>query len=324
MTKNFSIKEASVLLADAYRGDTSHPTFSAQERAMGADALLKELSKDYKKNKDTIFALIEETAKEVVPNKINDSLGVFVEFKSFKPGERPVFRIKKSGVKAYVTSAGGQVDRHRIDHQTLTLDYEWVQAHAYEELIRLRAGIVDFKELMDEVVNAIEAKVYEKIVLEINTLYSEIPQSNKKSGSTVDEKQFDRIVQIVSSYSQGKPMIVGTFLGLAELPAIDAPEAKNDIYRNGFMGYYKGCPVVELQNVVSDTTNESFVLEDRYIYVLPQGADKVIKVATGDTLVREKQGEDWTEGFIMATEVSTAVLAHENVGAYDVASLAQG
>lgn len=323
MIKNFSIKEASVLLADAYNGTTSHPTYSATERLAGADALLKELGKDFEANKRDIYRLVEESAKEIVPKRINDSVGAFVELKNFKPGERPVFRIRRSGVKAYVTSAGGSVKRHRIDHQTIMLDYEWIQAHAYEELVRLRAGIVDFKELMDEVIDAIERKVYEIIVLQINTLYSSLPQTNKKSGSTIDEKQFDRIIQIVSSYSQGKPMIVGTFLGLAELPEIDSPEAKNDIYRNGFVGYYKGCPVVELENVVTDISNEDFVLEDRYIYVLPQGAEKVVKVGVGDTIVREKQGEDWTEGMIMATEVGVATLFHENIGAYDVASLAK-
>ena len=53
-----------------------------------------------------------------------------------------------------------------------------------------------------------------------------------------------------------------------------------------------------MKNATIDETNEEFVLEDRYIYIIPEGKDKIVKVGIeGDAYVREENGEDWTVNF---------------------------
>ena len=60
---------------------------------------LKELAGTYslyRENKNTIFALIEETIDEILPKKVMEQYSMFAEVRTFAQGDRPVFN-KKEG-----------------------------------------------------------------------------------------------------------------------------------------------------------------------------------------------------------------------------------
>ena len=45
----------------------------------------------YRENKNTIFALMEETIDDILPKKVLEQYGQFAEIKTFAQGDRPVF-----------------------------------------------------------------------------------------------------------------------------------------------------------------------------------------------------------------------------------------
>lgn len=317
----YTIDEAVSLVVDGYRNVSSHKDYTAQERIEGSRLLLAELAKDYRNNKNQIFAIIERTITEVLPERLRETIGRFADIEQFAEGDTPRFNVKSGKITAYSVALGGTVARQRRSKKTITIETEATQVKVYEELPRVRAGLVDFNELIDEALDALEEEFYNKIYLTLIGTYANLPSANKETDTTVVEAKIDKLIQIVSSY--GTPIILGTRVGLATLPSIDSTEAKSDKYNQGYLGKYKGTPVVEMKNVVTDETNAAFALEDRYIYIIPEGKDKIVKVGIeGDAYVREENGQDWTVNFETLVQNGTAVLQNNFFAIYDNSSLA--
>lgn len=103
----FSLSEATDLVVDSYRGVSSHKDYTAAERAEGARNLLSELSKDYRTNKNQIFRIIEESIEEILPERLEDSIGRFAEIKNFAEGDTPRFHVRNGKIKAFSVAQGG-------------------------------------------------------------------------------------------------------------------------------------------------------------------------------------------------------------------------
>lgn len=103
----YSLNEAVGLVVDGYRGVSTNDKYSAQERKDGARSLLGELAKDYRENKNKIFAIIEETLTEILPERLADTVGRFAEIKNFNEGDTPKFSVKNGKIKAYSVASGG-------------------------------------------------------------------------------------------------------------------------------------------------------------------------------------------------------------------------
>lgn len=317
----YTINEATDLVVDSYRNISSNKDYTSEERREGARHLLTELAKDYRANKNQIFAIIERTITEVLPERLNETIGRFADIEQFAEGDTPRFAVRNGKIKAFNVALGGTVARQRRSKRTITIETEATQVKVYEELPRVRAGLVDFNELIEDALDALEEEFYNKIYQTLVGTYAILPENNKETDTTVVEQKLDKLVQIVASY--GAPIILGTRAGLAELPEITSDEANSDMYNQGFLGRYKGTPVVEMKNVVTDEANQEFLLEDRYLYIIPEGKDKIVKVGIeGDAYVREENGEDWTVNFETLVQNGTAVLQTNYFAIYDNTSLA--
>lgn len=255
------IKPYAKLVVDAYNGVSTHSKFNEEQRETGARELLKDLAKDYRNNKYVIFQIIEQAVAEILPKRVNETIGRFAEIRNFPHGTAPKFAVKNGNVEAYVVSDGARVQRHRVYKKSMMVYTDTIQAKVYEELARVQIGEVDFNELIDKAVEAIEDELYNLIYSALVGAYESLPPANKVTGADVDEKELDRLIQVIGSY--GEPVILGTRMGLASLPEIDAAEARTDIYNQGFIGRYKGVPCIEIENTVLDETNEEFKFEDR-------------------------------------------------------------
>lgn len=324
----FSKKDAVDLVVDGYRGTSSVAKYSAEERLEGSRNLLNELIKDggYKKQsvREQIFEIITESLDIISPRLLEDSVGRWAEVKQFKHGQKVEFTVKSGKVEAFFAVEGGDVKRGRIYDQRFTVSTRYIQIEVYEEVSRLLTGDVDFNELIDAAIEAFDAKYYEMINTAFVAAYNTMPDTNKIStDDTIVEAEFDRLIQIVGSY--GKPIILGTGLGLAKLPQQLADQANADIYNNGYVGKYKGVDVIKLDNAVTDETNTEFQMDDSLIYIIPEGKDKIVKVALeGETLIKTDTGADWTENYRLGRRVGTAVVQTHHFGVCKVTSLAKG
>lgn len=317
--KEFTKEKVVSCAIDAYRGVSTKPEFTAEQRKETMQEILKDLAQDYRSNKHKIFAIIEATLDEVLPEKVSEFI-MFAEVKNFKFGQTMRFKVNSKHVKAYSVALGGTVRRTRMDSRYITIEAENIQAKVYEEMLNIKAGLVDFSELIDLCIEAITEEINDRIYQAVMDTYANLPTPNKHESSGIDEASLLKITQIVGSY--GSPVIYGTKRGLAELtslldPALATDQDKNDLRERGFVGKWKGTPVYEIKNVVTDETNEKFKYSDAYLFVFPQGKESYIKVGfEGEAFVKDQENADWTVDFDIAKRVGISVLVNNHIGIY--------
>ena len=87
----------------------------------------------WRENKNTVFALMEETINDYLPKRVLEQYGQFAEIKTFKQGDRPVFTQRittasKRRAKQFITKVGlaGIYEVFKLDGKS----YEVPQAHS--------------------------------------------------------------------------------------------------------------------------------------------------------------------------------------------------
>ena len=64
----------------------------------------------YRENKNMIFSIIEETLTDILPKKVEEAYEMFAEVKTFKQGDKPLFRRRVNGArqraKQFITRVG--------------------------------------------------------------------------------------------------------------------------------------------------------------------------------------------------------------------------
>lgn len=316
-------KEAFALATDAYYKRSSVDSYSAEERMEGIRVYLADLNKDYRNNKNEIFQIIEDTVSDILPKRVNDIVRNFAEFKDFPDNTQVRFKVKNGKIKAVEVAVGGTVQRHRIDKGEFTLKTEALQCKVYEEYERVIGGLVDWSELINMVADAITDAILTKVYNALISIYTKVPTVNAHTSASLDKVELDKIINVIKAY--GNPVIMGTPLAVAQITLDSfATEAdKLDMRNKGFVGMYKGCSVVEIPNSFVDNDNAVKVFDDQYLWIIPAGSEKVVKVAMeGGLKVRETNGQDWTVNFEAYQKVGVSVLAVNNIGVYKITNLA--
>ena len=324
--KEYTKEQITSCAIDAYRGVSTKAEYTAEQRKETMQEVLAELGKNYRDNKNKIFQIIEATLDEVLPEKTNEFI-MFAEVKNFKFNQTMRFKVSSKTVKAYSVALGGTVRRTRMDSRYVTITAENIQAKVYEEMLNIKAGNVDFQELIDACVEAITDEINQRIYQTVMGTYQNLPTPNKHEGAGIDESELLRLTQVVDSY--GKAVIYGTKRGLASLTScLDkqlASEAdKMDLRDRGYLGTFRGTPVYEIKNPVADESNESFLYDDSYLFIIPQGKEAYVKVGfEGDAFVKDRENADWTVDFDIAKRVGIAVLVTNHIAIYKNTALAE-
>lgn len=314
--KNITKQQKFALAMDAYKGVSTHKDYTAEERREGMRNLLMELSKDFRKNKIEIFEIIEKVAADELPKRINESLGKFVEVETFATGQTVEFNVKNGKIKAVTVALGSTTKRQRVDNRKVKVETEAIQAKVYEHSKRINAGLVDFVELMNDVMDAIEDAIYEKVHAALVGAYTTMPAANKHTAATMVEADLTRIINTVRAY--GNPVIFATYAGAATIPFDESDASKDDKRNKGYVGRYKGCDVVVIENSFEDDDNAVASLDDSYIFVIPAGKEKLVKLGIeGSPEIRDENGKDWTQNFEAKVEAGVAVLTNNHFGIYN-------
>jgi hypothetical protein len=317
-------KEVFQLSVDSYYKRSSNDKYTAEERAEGLRNYLADLNKDYRENKNKIFQIIEDTVNEVLPTRVLDSVKTFAEFRQFDQNTTVRFKVKNGKIKAVSVAIGGTVKRARVDKGWFTMKTEAVMAKVYEEYERVISGQVDWNELINMVSDAIMDAILIKVHQALIGVYDSLPTVNKHSSPTIDTAELDKIINIVKAY--GTPVIMGTPVALGQVP-MSYPSAptdadKMDMRTKGYIGMYKGCICAELPNSYEDADNAVKTFNDKYIFIVPSGGEKIVKVAMeGGLITKDSNGEDWTVNFEAYQKVGVGIQAINNIGMYIVESL---
>ena len=292
---------------------------------------LKELAGTYslyRENKNTIFALIEETIDEILPKKVMEQYSMFAEVRTFAQGDRPVFN-KKEGrrrAKQFVTRVGlaGIYEVFKLDKSTFevpTSAFGGAAQIGFEEFLD---GKVDFAEVTEIIMEGLDEVVYEEIAKALIGGINQLPQANKVTHTGFDEAKMDKLIAVARAY--GEPAIYCTYeLAAKILPVSDwvSNDMKNERNAQGYISQYKGNRIVILPQSFTDETNATKVIDPSYAWIIPTGGnDKPVKIAfEGQTIVDEYTNYDRSREIQVYKKLGVVAMMTNNICVYEDLSL---
>ena len=292
---------------------------------------LKELAGTYslyRENKNTIFALIEETIDEILPKKVMEQYSMFAEVRTFAQGDRPVFN-KKEGrrrAKQFVTRVGlaGIYEVFKLDKSTFevpTSAFGGAAQIGFEEFLD---GKVDFAEVTEIIMEGLDEVVYEEIAKALIGGINQLPAANQVSHNGFDEAKMDKLIAIARAY--GEPAIYCTYeLAAKILPVSDwvSNDMKNERNAQGYISQYKGNRIVILPQSFTDETNATKVIDPSYAWIIPTGGnDKPVKIAfEGQTIVDEYTNYDRSREIQVYKKLGVVAMMTNNICVYEDTTL---
>lgn len=281
----------------------------------------------YRENKNTYFSLVEKTLDDVLPQRVLERYADFADTQVYAQGTKPVFkrRLGRMRAKQFVTRVGlaGVYEVFKLGEESFEIGTSAIGAAAqigFEEFLDKR---VDFAEVVEIIMEGMDDFIYREIAAALMASVKQLPESNKVSTNGFNEIGMDFLVQSASAY--GNPTIYCTReFAVKMLPATGwvSDAMRDERWRQGYLGNYKGVPVVVLPQSFEDETNSRKVIDPGYAWVIPSGADKPVVVAfEGDTHVRERENEDWSRDLQTYRKVGVGVRMTNNIFSYVDTSL---
>ena len=242
----------------------------------------------YKINQNTIFALIEQTIDDVLPNRVMEQYGQFAEIKTFAQGDKPIFTQKitqasRNRAKQFIGKVGlaGLYEVFKLDGKSYEVTTNAIGGAAQVGFEEFLDGRVDFAEVLDILMEGIDECIYVEIEKQLIGAVASIQPSNKTQQNSFVEKKMDELLSIADSYGS-RSTIYCTFEFAATMIPSDARMSdamKNTLWSNGYIGNYKGHQVVVLPQSFEDETNAVKVIDPSYAWIIPTGAEKPVKIA---------------------------------------------
>ena len=288
----------------------------------------------YKINQNTIFALIEQTIDDVLPNRVMEQYGQFAEIKTFAQGDKPIFTQKitqasRNRAKQFIGKVGlaGLYEVFKLDGRSYEVTTNAIGGAAQIGFEEFLDGRVDFAEVLNIVMAGLDECIYMEIEKQLIGAAQNVQTANVNNISiqnTFNEKEMDRLLSISDSYG-GRATIYCTFeFAATMIPSSDrwSNEMKNTMWNNGYLGAYKGHQVIVLPQSFEDETNSKKVIDPAYAWIIPTGAEKPVKIAfEGGTIVDEYTNYDRSKEVQIYKKVGVRAIFSNDICVYKNTSL---
>ena len=288
----------------------------------------------YKINQNTIFALIEQTIDDVLPDRVMEQYGQFAEIKTFAQGDKPIFTQKitqasRNRAKQFIGKVGlaGLYEVFKLDGRSYEVTTNAIGGAAQIGFEEFLDGRVDFAEVLNIVMAGLDECIYMEIEKQLIGAAQNVQTANVNNSSTqngFNEREMDRLLSISDSYG-GRATIYCTFEFAATMIPSDnrwSNEMKNTMWNNGYLGAYKGHQVIVLPQSFEDETNSKKVIDPAYAWIIPTGAEKPVKIAfEGGTIVDEYTNYDRSKEVQIYKKVGVRAIFSNDICVYKNTSL---
>ena len=303
------------------------PANYTQEQAEEAlRKIFRELAPNYdayRRNKLTIFELMQETIDEILPNRVIASIGRFAEVKQFAQGTQPVFRqrLGEQRGKSFVTQVGlsGIYETFRLDTTTLAVPTKAHGGAAIIEFERFLDGLENLDELLTVMQEGLEDLFYTEVQDALIATFDNLPSPNQFSGSGFIADEFMNLVNVAKAYGPNvnvycTPQFAsqittsGGFFGDSGWSVAEQQELRE----KGYIGKFRGANINVMPQSFVDQTNTEYVIHPGYAYIVPSGGrgdERIVKIAMeGQTIIDEYKNADRSMEIQMYKKFGVAVL----------------
>lgn len=300
-------------------------------------ALRSELSelagtfKQYKKNKELIFELMEEVVDDVLPERVFDSLNQFVEIKNGKEGDKFTFHRRMGNIRGrnFVTQVAhaGLYEVFKLDREVFDMPTTAYGSAVMISLEEFLEGRVDFAELIQIITEGYEETIYREILRNMVALNSQsiLPSNNIRKTNGWDPVGFGSLLGITRSY--GAPTIFCSYMfASAMIPhsGMATDGQKQELVDKGFIGRHLGANIVVLPHSFYDTSNtaKAVTIPAGLAWILPTGKEKPIKMAfEGQTQTKEVDNDDWSREIHFYKKMGFMLVSNPGICIYENTSL---
>ena len=313
-----------------YSKDENYTAEMVNEALRAQFELLGGSLQAFRRNKNTIFELIENTIDEVLPVKVMQQYERFADVQSIAQGDQAIFKLRiteaaRKRAKAFVTRVGlaGRYETFQLDGTELRVATSAIGGACrigFEEFLDGRYSFADFTDIMLE---AMDEYIYQEIVKALAATVEKLPANNKVVFAGFDEASMDRLLAISDSYGSGRSTIFCTQEFASKMLPQDkfiSEDMKNRLWRDGYLGDYKGHSVIMLQQSMLDATNTEKVVDpsQAYIFASIAGNEKPVKIVfEGQTAVRTvTDNDDWSTDMQTYKKFGVAVFSNPSICSY--------
>lgn len=284
----------------------------------------------YRENKNTLFALMEETIDDVLPKRVLEQYGQFAEIKTFGQGDRPIFTQRittaaKRRAKQFVTKVGlaGMYEVFKLDgksYEVPTSAFGGAAQIGFEEFLD---GRVDFADVLDLIMEGLDESIYLEIERALKGAVVNLQAANKHTDSEFNEVEMDKLIAVADSYGQATVYCTYEFAAtMVPTQGWISDSMKDQKWNNGYLANYKGHRVIVLPQSFEDETNSKKVIDPSYAWIIPTGAEKPVKVAfEGQAIVRERENADMSREVQIYKKFGVGALITNNICVYRNTSL---
>lgn len=287
----------------------------------------------YRENKNTVFALLEQTIDDVLPARVLEQYGQFAEIKTFAQGDKPIFTQKittasRRRARQFIGKVGlaGLYEVFKLDGTSYEVTTNAIGGAAQIGFEEWLDGRVDFADVLDIVMEGLDSCIYVEIEKQLLGAIGIMQSANKRSVSGWSETDMDALISIADSY--GKSAIYCTYEFAATMvPAAGwvSDEMRNQKWNNGYIANYKGHTVVVLPQSYEDETNKVKVIDPSFAYIIPVGAEKPVKIALeGQTIVDEYTNYDRSREVQIYKKIGVRAIFSNAICVYQNTTLKRG
>ena len=308
--RNFSAKESNDTLRKAFA--------DLMEYSLEGNGTIDR--KTFRKHKVEIFEILEEIINETLQEGLKSQFDGFAEYRNLAWGDTNLFKTPANQIFriALVSDGNGNIRRQRLrDGEEFMVSLDTYAIKLGEDFHRFLAGRVDWAELMEGVAESFKRDLTQRIYKAVLSSYGRYNDTYHFEGN-VSEDDLVELAMHIEARTGEKVAVYGTKLALRKLAPNAITEAMNNSRNQvGYYGVIAGIELREIEQSHKYGTDE-FAISNDMILVLPQNADKMVKVINeGDAIIQDQQGgtsSDMMQEYFIANRFGVAVITTKVFG----------
>lgn len=241
-------------------------------------------------NKYKVFQILEEVLTEPMQDGVVPQYQSWMDIQNVGYNETYSFKTLDNDLFRVGVVANGTHDFHRqrLMNGKLNMSSFALGIKIYEEFHALRTGQVNFAQMIDRVKESFDAEIMAMVVSMIQLSYNGLDTKFVVKG-TYDETKLLELVDRVEAKSKKKAVIYGTRTALANLTGISELD-KVDVREHGYVRMWNGITCVIIPQALN--AKDEFVVDNKTLFVIPDGTKIVKLLMEGEPEVRETTSEE--------------------------------
>lgn len=280
--------------------------------------------KTFRKHKTDIFEILEEVINETLNEGLKSQFDGFAEYRNLAWGDENLFTTpaEQNFHVALISDGNSNLRRQRLKDGTefkVSLDTYGIKIG--EDFHRFLAGRVQWAELMAGIAESFKRDLTQRIAKAVMDSYGQYNATyhNTFTGG-IDEQELLEMAMHIEARTGSKPVVYGTKLALRKLAPADGfvtDAMRDERNRNGYYSTVAGLDLREIEQSHEYGT-DNFVIDNNFLLLLPENADKMVKVINeGDAIIQDQAGgqtSDMMQEYFIANRFGIAIICTKAFG----------